>query len=62
MEDQIRSIIKENVNPVLSAHFGAAELSSYEEGIAYVRLTGACGGCPSAQDTMDAVIRSEIMG
>jgi Fe/S biogenesis protein NfuA len=60
MEEKIRKILTEQVNPILAAHYGAAELTAYENGIAYVRLTGACGSCPSAQYTIEDVVRAEI--
>jgi Fe-S cluster biogenesis protein NfuA len=60
-ETDIRKIIEEKVNPTLASHFGAAELSGYEDGVAYVRFTGACSTCPSAQFTLEDVVRSEIM-
>jgi Fe-S cluster biogenesis protein NfuA len=60
MEEKIRNILIEKVNPVLAAHYGAAELSAYENNVAYVRLTGACGSCPSAQFTIEDVVRAEI--
>ena len=43
MEDQIRKVLKEKVVPVLAAHYGGAVLTGYEDGIVYVKLTGACG-------------------
>jgi Fe-S cluster biogenesis protein NfuA len=61
MEDKIKVVLKEKVNPILADHFGAAELSSYEDGIAYIKMTGACGTCPSAQYTIEDVVRTEIM-
>ncbi|MDR1068763.1 MAG: NifU family protein [Clostridiales Family XIII bacterium] len=60
MEDRIKAVLDEKVNPILEDHFGAAELSSYEDGIAYIRMTGACGTCPSAQFTLEDVVRAEI--
>jgi Fe-S cluster biogenesis protein NfuA len=61
MEDSIKVVLEEKVNPILADHFGAAELSSFEGGIAYIRMTGACGACPSAQYTVEDVVRTEIM-
>jgi len=61
-EADIRRILEEKVNPTLASHFGAAELSGYEDGIAYVRFTGACSTCPSAQYTLEDVVRAEIVG
>ncbi|MCF0144299.1 MAG: NifU family protein [Firmicutes bacterium] len=62
MEDKIRKILTEHVDPVLSEHFGGSSLTKYEDGIAYVRLTGACAQCPSAQDTIESVVKDFVMG
>ena len=62
MEEKIRKILKEQVDPFLIEHFGGAELSRYEEGIAYIRMTGACAQCPSAQETLENIIRDFVMG
>lgn len=62
MEDQIRKILKEQVDPVLQEHFGGSSLSKYEDGVAYVRLTGACAQCPAAQDTLEGIVKDFVMG
>lgn len=62
MEDKIKKILKEQVDPVLSQHFGGASLSKYENGVAYVRLTGACAQCPSAQETLESVVKDFVIG
>jgi Fe-S cluster biogenesis protein NfuA len=61
LEEKIRQILSEKVDPVLASHFGGAELTAYEDGVVYVKLTGACGTCPSAQFTVEDVIRAEIV-
>ena len=58
---EIQKILEENVNPVLAGHFGGAELVSYEDNVAKVKMTGACSGCPSAQMTLEAVVKRLIM-
>lgn len=62
MEDKITKVLKDKVDPVLAAHYGGAVLTKYENGIAYVRLTGACASCPSAQQTIEDVVKSVVMG
>lgn len=62
MEEKIRTILSEQVDPVLAQHFGGSSLSRYEDGIAYVRLTGACAQCPSAQETIESVVKDFVMG
>ena len=49
MEEQITKVLKDKVDPVLAAHYGGAVLTKFENKIAYVRLTGSCASCPSAQ-------------
>ena len=61
MKEKIQQILEEKVNPVLAEHFGGANLVSYEDGIAKVRLTGACSSCPSAQFTIEDVVKEILM-
>ena len=42
MEEQIKKVLKDKVDPVLAAHYGGAVLTKYEDGVAVVRLTGSC--------------------
>ena len=61
MEEQINKILKEKVNPLLESHYGGAVLVGFENGIAKVRLTGACRSCPSAQYTTEDIIKEILM-
>lgn len=61
MEEKIQKILDEKVNPMLEKHFGASELVECVDGVVYVRMTGACGTCPSAQFTVEDVIKAELM-
>ncbi len=47
---------------MLSQHFGGSELTRIQDGVAYVRLTGACASCPSAQETIQDVVKDFVMG
>ncbi|MBQ9016491.1 MAG: NifU family protein [Firmicutes bacterium] len=62
MEEAVRKVLREQVDPVLSEHFGGSQLTKIEDGVAYVKLTGACAGCPSAQDTLEEVVKDFVMG
>lgn len=62
MEEAVRKTLKEKVDPVLSEHFGGSQLTKIEEGVAYVKLTGACASCPSAQETLESVVKDFVMG
>ena len=61
MEEQIKKVLKDKVDPVLAAHYGGAVLTKYEDGVAVVRLTGSCASCPSAQSTIEDVVNSILM-
>lgn len=62
MEEAIRKVLREQVDPVLAEHFGGSQLTALEDGVAYVRLTGACASCPSAQETLEEVVKEFVMG
>lgn len=44
--------VLETIRPGIASHGGDVQLSHVEEGVAYVRLTGACNGCSMAGVTM----------
>ena len=62
MEEQVRKVLREKVDPVLEAHYGGSVLTKIEEDVAYVRLTGSCGTCLAAQDTIREVVKVAILG
>lgn len=61
MEEQITKVLKEKVDPVLAEHYGGAMLTGFENKVAKVRLTGACASCPSAQYTIEDVVKTIVM-
>ena len=61
MSEQIQKILEEHVNPVLSEHFGGAQLVGFEDNVARIRMTGACASCPGAQMTIQNVVKEIIM-
>lgn len=52
MDDKIKEIINDDINPYLAMHAGSCEFVSYEDGIVTIRLQGGCSGCPSSQITL----------
>ena len=58
------SIIIQEVRPYIQDDGGDIELLKVEDNIVYVRLTGACVGCPSSMVTLkhgvEARIREEL--
>lgn len=61
MKEKIERVLEERINPLLESHFGGAILVGFENGIAKVRLTGACSSCPSAQYTIEDVVSAILM-
>jgi len=51
-KETVQKVIDTKIAPVLASHGGSIELIDVRENVAYVRLTGACGGCPHAEMTM----------
>ncbi|MGR3311543.1 MAG: NifU family protein [Candidatus Brocadiales bacterium] len=51
----------ESIRPYLQADGGDIELVDIEEnGVVKVRLTGACGGCPSALVTLKQGVETKL--
>ena len=52
------------IRPFLMNDGGDVEFVKYEDGIVYVKLTGACANCAIAdfeiKDTVEAILTSEI--
>ena len=61
IEAEIQKVLEEKVNPVLAGHFGGAVLTAFEDGVAWVKMTGACATCPSAQDTIESVVKEALV-
>ena len=51
MEEQVQSVIDE-IRPMLQSHGGDIELVRVENKTVFVRLQGACAGCPGALMTI----------
>ncbi|WP_324825449.1 NifU family protein [Sinanaerobacter sp. ZZT-01] len=60
MEEKIKKVIEDKVNPMLSEHYGGAMLTRFEDGVVWIRMTGACGQCPSAQQTIEGAVKEII--
>lgn len=60
---QIRRVIDRLVRPMVARDGGEATLTRFDPatGIAYVRMGGACGGCPSGTTTLKKGIERTIM-
>lgn len=62
MKDQIDKILKEKVDPILAQHYGGAFVTGItDENVVKVKLTGACASCPSAQYTIEDIVKAIVM-
>lgn len=60
MEKRIKEVLKDKVDPILAEHYGGAILTGFDQGVAKVKLTGACASCPSAQDTLEDIVKQVL--
>jgi len=61
VKEKIQRILDEDINVRLVLHGGGADLTSFEDGIAKIKFTGACAACMSQTDTFDEVVRAMIL-
>jgi Fe-S cluster biogenesis protein NfuA len=59
MQDRVQSVI-DDIRPVLQDHGGDIELVRIEKNRVFVRLKGACAGCPGAVQTMRLGVERRI--
>ena len=52
VEQRIRRLIEESIQPALAADGGAIEFVRFADGVVHARLRGACGTCPHATMTL----------
>lgn len=55
---KIKNIIDTKIQPAVQMDGGLIEFSNYKEGIVYIKMQGACSGCPSAISTLKEGIES----
>jgi Fe-S cluster biogenesis protein NfuA len=62
-EEKVKKLL-DSIRPGIQMDGGDVEFVEIKDGIVYVRLVGACGGCPMAQLTLkegiERYIRNEI--
>jgi len=59
-EEQIKAIIETEIKPALAMDGGSVEFVKYAEGSVYVKLQGACQGCPGAAMTLKYGIENRL--
>ena len=58
--ERIKAVI-DKVRPYLQNDGGDVEFIRYENGVAYVKLIGACSNCPMAQMTLQDGIETALI-
>lgn len=57
---QIREILDTRIRPAVAMDGGDIVFDRFEDGIVYVRMQGACDGCPSSSATLKAGIENML--
>ena len=52
LKKKIVSIIDQYIQPAVAADGGSIVFKSFDDGVVYVILKGACSGCPSSTITL----------
>lgn len=60
MEDKINEVLNK-LRPYLQNDGGDVLFQKYENGVVYVKLVGACGNCPYAENTMEGGIETALI-
>jgi len=62
MQDEVKKVVDEILNPALQFHGGGVELVDVDEtdGVVRVRLVGACHGCAGAALTLSGFVEREL--
>lgn len=57
---KIKEILEQEIQPAVAMDGGYIEFVSYEKGIVYLSLQGACAGCPSSTVTLKHGIEQRL--
>ena len=60
MEEKIKKIIKEEINPMLANDGGSAEFVSEKDGVVKVKLMGTCATCPFSIMTLQNLVEEKL--
>ncbi len=60
IEQRIRQVISDDVRPYIEMDGGGIEFVRFEDGVVYVRLSGACEGCPSSIITLKRGVEQSL--
>ena len=54
-------VVLDKIRPYLENDGGNVEFKRYENGVAYVKLIGACSNCPLADHTLESGIETALI-
>ncbi len=57
---QIKELLEERVRPMVAMDGGDIIFDSFDDGIVYLRMQGACSGCPSSTATLKIGIENML--
>lgn len=60
IEKRINEVL-DKIRPYLVNDGGDVQFIKYENGVVYVKLTGACSNCPLADNTLESGIEMALM-
>lgn len=60
IEAEICSILEECTQSYFQRHGGRVTLEAFRDGVVYVRLHGACAGCPAADLSMQEYVQERL--
>ncbi len=60
LRGRVEQVVADQVRPFLRAAGGDVTVLALSGGAVWVRLTGACGGCPMAYATLTGVIEKRL--
>ncbi len=56
--DQIQELLDERIRPAVAMDGGDIEFDDFSNGVLYLRMRGACAGCPSSSMTLKSGIEN----
>ncbi len=60
IENKVKAVLN-RLRPYLQNDGGDVEFKKYENGVVYVKLTGACSNCPLVDNTLEDGIEEAII-
>lgn len=60
LRDRVQTVLDSEINPSVSSHGGHVDLIDVQENSAYIRMSGGCQGCGSADLTLKLGIERAI--